>query len=285
MLGRPEALLAALPQTVETPSIEKSADGWVGFCTNSAQQFSDDEVVYLRRVGIAEIDDCYPPGLQHGFVVESFRLWRIKDFQTLEFAEFALESTPTDNVLRKLSGADDLPKFLQLLHHHDHGFPELDPHQRHAHKARILVTVADNQASRRGSQRQSGKELGFAADFQSKIKRSARIKNLLHHLAQLVHLDREHTSVRPPVLKLRDRPPKCRVDRLHPVSQNVLKPDQQRKLKPSTSRLLDDVRQVYCHPSLLKGPRHHVPLGIDVIIARPPAINVVQSARVLDGPG
>jgi len=41
VLGRPEALLAALPQAVETPSIEKSADGWVGFCTNSAQQFSD----------------------------------------------------------------------------------------------------------------------------------------------------------------------------------------------------------------------------------------------------
>jgi crotonobetainyl-CoA:carnitine CoA-transferase CaiB-like acyl-CoA transferase len=41
MLGRSEAMLAALPQSVETPSIEKSADGWVGFCTNSAQQFSD----------------------------------------------------------------------------------------------------------------------------------------------------------------------------------------------------------------------------------------------------
>jgi crotonobetainyl-CoA:carnitine CoA-transferase CaiB-like acyl-CoA transferase len=41
ILGRPEAALAALPQSVETPSIEMTADGWVGFCTNSAQQFSD----------------------------------------------------------------------------------------------------------------------------------------------------------------------------------------------------------------------------------------------------
>jgi crotonobetainyl-CoA:carnitine CoA-transferase CaiB-like acyl-CoA transferase len=31
----------ALPASVETPSVERSADGWVGFCTNSAQQFSD----------------------------------------------------------------------------------------------------------------------------------------------------------------------------------------------------------------------------------------------------
>jgi crotonobetainyl-CoA:carnitine CoA-transferase CaiB-like acyl-CoA transferase len=41
ILGRPAAALAALPQSVETPSIERTADGWVGFCTNSAQQFSD----------------------------------------------------------------------------------------------------------------------------------------------------------------------------------------------------------------------------------------------------
>ncbi len=31
----------ALPQSVETPSIEPTSDGYVGFCTNSRQQFSD----------------------------------------------------------------------------------------------------------------------------------------------------------------------------------------------------------------------------------------------------
>jgi len=35
------AVAGRLPQTLETPSIEPSADGWVGFCTNSRQQFSD----------------------------------------------------------------------------------------------------------------------------------------------------------------------------------------------------------------------------------------------------
>jgi len=34
-------LSAAPAQSVETPSIEPTADGYVGFCTNSAQQFSD----------------------------------------------------------------------------------------------------------------------------------------------------------------------------------------------------------------------------------------------------
>ena len=39
LLGRPE--LRGSPQSVETPSIEPTRDGYVGFCTNSAQQFSD----------------------------------------------------------------------------------------------------------------------------------------------------------------------------------------------------------------------------------------------------
>ena len=39
LMGRPA--VRGLPQSVETPSIEPTADGWVGFCTNSAQQFAD----------------------------------------------------------------------------------------------------------------------------------------------------------------------------------------------------------------------------------------------------
>ena len=39
LLGRPP--LGGSAQSVETPSIEPTADGYVGFCTNSAQQFSD----------------------------------------------------------------------------------------------------------------------------------------------------------------------------------------------------------------------------------------------------
>ena len=40
LLGSPDTG-GGLPQSVETPSIEPSADGYVGFCTNSRQQFSD----------------------------------------------------------------------------------------------------------------------------------------------------------------------------------------------------------------------------------------------------
>ena len=42
-----------LPQSVETPSIEPTADGYVGFCTNSRQQFRD----FLLMIGHTELQD------------------------------------------------------------------------------------------------------------------------------------------------------------------------------------------------------------------------------------
>ncbi len=42
-----------LPQSVETPSIEPTADGYVGFCTNSRQQFSD----FLLLIGRPDLRD------------------------------------------------------------------------------------------------------------------------------------------------------------------------------------------------------------------------------------
>ena len=41
MLEMPASLHGPLMPTVETPSIEPTADGFVGFCTNSRQQFAD----------------------------------------------------------------------------------------------------------------------------------------------------------------------------------------------------------------------------------------------------
>ena len=41
LLEAPAALHGPIMPTVETPSIEPTADGYVGFCTNSRQQFSD----------------------------------------------------------------------------------------------------------------------------------------------------------------------------------------------------------------------------------------------------
>jgi len=64
---------AFLRPTVETPSIERTADGWVGFCTNSRQQFADFLVLIER------------PDLQDDEELAQFagRLMRFDEWSTL----------------------------------------------------------------------------------------------------------------------------------------------------------------------------------------------------------
>ena len=59
LAGRPP--LQGLPQSVETPSIEPTSDGYVGFCTNSAQQFSD-FLLLIERPDLREQKDLFQVG-------------------------------------------------------------------------------------------------------------------------------------------------------------------------------------------------------------------------------
>ena len=54
IVGEPDPeRLGGLPQAVETPSIEPTRDGYVGFCTNSRQQISD----FMLLIGRPELRD------------------------------------------------------------------------------------------------------------------------------------------------------------------------------------------------------------------------------------
>ena len=52
MMNRPE--VPGPPRTVEIPSIEPTLDGWVGFNTNSRQQFNDFLLLIQKFVQSAE---------------------------------------------------------------------------------------------------------------------------------------------------------------------------------------------------------------------------------------
>jgi crotonobetainyl-CoA:carnitine CoA-transferase CaiB-like acyl-CoA transferase len=54
--GRPPLEELGPPRSVETPSIEPTTDGWVGFCTNSRQQF-DDFLVLIERPDLLGDDE------------------------------------------------------------------------------------------------------------------------------------------------------------------------------------------------------------------------------------
>src|SRR5436309_8957932 len=149
---------------------------------------------------------------------------------------------------------DNLAKFLEFLDHHDDFFAQLGSQQRDANEAEIFVTVADDQAAQLALQRQAREQLRLAADLQSEVQWLARIQDLFDDLPELVHFDREHAAVAALVIELGDRIAKRDVDGLHPVTQDVLKPDQHRKLQPARLGFLDHISQVHRGAAVLQWP-------------------------------
>ena len=163
--------------------------------------------------------------------------------------------------------------------------PSLMPSSAMRMKLGVLVAVADDQAADLVLQRQAGEQLRLAADFQAEIERLAGIEDFLHHLAQLVHLDREHAAILALVIELGDGVAEGQVDGLDAVAQDVLESDQQRELQPARLGLLDHIGQVHRRAGILQRLGHDVPGFVDVKVLRAPAMDVVQIARRLDVPG
>jgi crotonobetainyl-CoA:carnitine CoA-transferase CaiB-like acyl-CoA transferase len=60
LLGRPPIEQLGPPRSIETPSIEPTLDGYVGFCTNSRQQF-DDFLILIERPDLLGDDQLARP--------------------------------------------------------------------------------------------------------------------------------------------------------------------------------------------------------------------------------
>ena len=162
--------------------------------------------------------------------------------------------------------------------------PSLVPSKRHADEAGVLVAVADDQAAELALQRQAGKQLRFAADLQPEVKRLAGVEDFLHHLAQLVHFDREDAAVFALIIELGDGVAESQVDGLDAVPQDVLKPDQHRKLQPARFGFFDHVGQVHRRAGVPQRLGDDVPGFIDVEVLRAPTMNVIQIPSGLDIP-
>jgi len=139
---------------------------------------------------------------------------------------------------------DDLAQFFEFLDHHDDLAAKFGSQEGHAHERRILVAVANNQAAELVLERQAGEELGFAADFQAKVKGLAGIENFLNHFAELVDFNGKNAAILALVVEFGDGVAKRQVNRFDPVPQDILESDQERKFQPAGLGFFDDVRKI-----------------------------------------
>ena len=99
-------------------------------------------------------------------------------------------STPTSFATRRVCS-----QLLEFLDHDDDRLAELAAEQRGADEGAILVAVADDQALGILVHRERGDQLRLAAGLEAEMKLRAGVDDLLDHLAELVHLDREDAAI------------------------------------------------------------------------------------------
>ncbi|KAG0505223.1 MAG: hypothetical protein Udaeo_14440 [Candidatus Udaeobacter sp.] len=79
------------------------------------------------------------------------------------------------------------------------------------------------------------------------------------------------------IAELRDRALKCAIDCFDPVTEQILKPNQQRKTEVSGTGFVDDFQQIDGTATFLQRPRFDVAGAVDRKIALAPSLDVVGS--------
>ena len=86
-------------------------------------------------------------------------------------------------------------QLFEFFHDENDCFAELAAKEGVLNEACVFVAVADDKALGVRVHGESGEKLGLAAGFDAKVPRLAGIDDLLHDLAELVHLDRKNPPV------------------------------------------------------------------------------------------
>src|SRR5438874_5020991 len=126
-------------------------------------------------------------------------------------------------------GADCLFEFLEFFDNNDDRFAKLASEQRDPNKGAIFVTITDDEALRILVHGERGDQLRLTPGFQAEMKLLAGIDNFFDYFAQLIDLDRNNSAVTIAITKFGDRIFKSAIDRFDAVSQEVLKPNDERK--------------------------------------------------------
>ncbi len=184
--------------------------------------------------------------------------------------EFCAE---TDHRLHaRLGGeADDVVQFGKLLDDKDDFFAEFAAEEHEADVIVILVAVADDQALVALVHGEGDHQLGLGAGLEAVVEILARGDDLIDNLAELVDLDREHAAVFTPVAFLLDGLAEHFVELHDAMAQQVLEPDDHRRLQAHAEGLVDDIEHA---DAAAVGARLHADaaLGIHGVVAGTPAL-------------
>ena len=116
----------------------------------------------------------------------------------------------------------------------------------HGHLNELVVheTVADDRRIEAVGQREHCEQFRFRAGFQTEIKRSAKVENLLDDVALLVNLDRIDATILARIVEFANGMLKGIVNLADAMAQNVGETHQDRQLDAARLQLIDEVFEV-----------------------------------------
>ncbi len=175
--------------------------------------------------------------------------------------------------------------FRHLLEHDEHTVAQLLPHEREPHELLVLVAIAHDRVGRILAHREHDLEFRLAAAFEPDAHRRAELDDLLHDVPLLIHLHRIHERVAAVVGEFLHRVAESDGERLDAAAEDVREAQEHREshaLRGEVGRHLEKVQ--FAIGTRAVGAHHRAAARVDVEVAQPPALNVVQQARVLDRP-
>ncbi len=173
----------------------------------------------------------------------------------------------------------------QLLDDDEDLVPDLLPHEGEAHELVVLVPVADDQVIRVLGDREHRLQLGLGTALEPNPIRTSVLEDLLDDMALLVDLDRIHGRVPADVLVLAHRRLEAFAQLRDAGAQDVAEAQEHREGDALLFEIAREVEQVELElgsPAIRADD--DAPTLVHVEIARTPAFDVVQRARVIDRP-
>ena len=167
-------------------------------------------------------------------------------------------------------------ELLQLLDDENHLLAELQPQQGGTDELVILVAVAHHETLGIGVNGKGGDHLRLTARLDPEVVGKPRVDDLLHDLAELVHLDREDATIQVPVTALRDRAGEGFVKTADAVPQQVVATDEKGETEPAFPGLIDQFHQIDLLSLLPAGTDRGVSRTVDAHIAFRPSLHIVE---------
>ena len=155
---------------------------------------------------------------------------------------------------------------------------------RHLDELGVLEAVADDRRLVRGH-RHDREQLRLGPGLEAEVVRPAEIEHFLDDLPLLVDLDGIDAEVLALVRVLRDRRLEGAVNVGEPLPQDVAEPDENRQADAAELQVIDELLQVDRALGVVRRVDADVAVRTDGEVALAPAVDLVELARVRDGPG